>query len=127
MQRRLETKNLATAKAYQMRLTLHDIYGIPSSSVAKKRLQAWCRWVRRVAKKHASLLFHQMVKCAGMIERRLEGMLAHWRHKTANAFLEALNNLFSAVKRKARGFRSSDNLIAMLYFAAAKLRIPATH
>ena len=30
-------------------------------------------------------------------------------------------------KRKARGFRSPDNLIAMLYFTAAKLRIPATH
>jgi hypothetical protein len=40
---------------------------------------------------------------------------------------EALNSVFSAVKRKARGFRSTDNLIAMLYFTAAKLRIPATH
>jgi transposase len=127
MQQRIDTKNLATAKAYQMRLTLQDIYAIASSSVAKRKLQAWCRWVRRVAKKHSSLLFQQMVKCAGMIEGRLEGILAHWKNKTTNAFLEALNSVFSAVKRKARGFRSTDNLIAMLYFTAAKLRIPATH
>ncbi|MEY2906701.1 MAG: hypothetical protein RLZZ408_1172, partial [Verrucomicrobiota bacterium] len=33
--------------------------------------------------------------------------------------------VFSAIKRKARGFRSTDNLISMLYFTAAKLRIPA--
>jgi hypothetical protein len=39
--------------------------------------------------------------------------------------LEALNSVFSAVKRKARGFRSTDNLIAMLYFTAGKLKIPA--
>ena len=83
--------------------------------------------VRRVAQKHPSLLFHQMVKCAGMIERHLEGILAHCRNKTTNAFLEALNSVFSAAKQKARGFRSTDNLIAMLYFTAGKLRIPATH
>ncbi len=47
--------------------------------------------------------------------------------ETTNAFLEALNSVFSAVKRKARGFRSTDNLIAMLYFTTGKLRIPATH
>ena len=67
-QQRIETVNLATAKAYQMRLTLQDIYEMPNSKVAKRKLQAWCRWVRRVAKKHPSLLFHQMVKCAGMID-----------------------------------------------------------
>jgi hypothetical protein len=29
--------------------------------------------------------------------------------------------------RMAPGFRSTDNLIAMLYFTVGKLRIPATH
>jgi transposase len=124
---RLEDKNLLTAKAYQMRLTLQDIYLIPYASVAKRKLLAWCRWVRKVAKKHAQLLFCKMVACAKMIETHLIGILSHWKSRTTNAFLEALNSVFSAVKRKARGFRSTDNLIAMLYFTAGKLRIPATH
>ncbi len=68
-----------------------------------------------------------MVTCAGMVERHLEGILAHWRNKTTNAFLEVLSSVFSAVKRKARGLRSTDKLIAMLYFTAGKLHIPATH
>jgi transposase len=54
-------------------------------------------------------------------------VMAHWIHRTTNASLEGLNSVFSAVKRKARGFRSSENLIAMLYFTAARLALAAIH
>jgi len=124
---KIDQQNLATAKAYQMRLTLQDIYNLPYYGLAKRKLIAWCRWARRVAKRHVSLLFAPMLKCAKMIESHLDGILAHWERKTTNAFLEGLNSVFSAVKRKARGYRSTDNLITMLYFTAAKLAIPATH
>ena len=40
------------------------------------------------------------------------------------AFLEGLNSLFSATKRKDRGYRSSEYQVAMLYFVAGKLEIP---
>lgn len=40
------------------------------------------------------------------------------------AFLEGLNRLLSATKRKARGFRSTEYQIAMLYFVAGKLEVP---
>lgn len=73
------------------------------------------------------MIFGSMLRCAKMIEAHLEGILAHWEHRTTNAFLEGLNSVFSAVKRKARGFRSIHNLISMLYFTAANLRIPSTH
>ena len=44
------------------------------------------------------------------------------------AFMEGLNSLFSATKRKARGYKSTRYLITMLYFVAGKLTIPArTH
>lgn len=123
----LEKQNLATARAYQMRWNLSEIYNIPHRTLAKRRFVAWCRWVRGVARKFEGALFDKMVACAAMIERHLPGILAHWERKTTNAFLEALNSVFSAVKRKARGFRSTDNLITMLYFTAGKLRIPAFH
>lgn len=119
--------NLASVKAHQMRLILQEIYAIADAAVARRKLRAWCRWVRWVAGKHLQPLFAAMVKTAGMIERHLDGVMAHWIRRTTNAFLEGLNSVFSAVKRKARGFRSTDNLIAMLYFTAARLDIPATH
>jgi transposase len=121
---RIESQNLLTAKAYQMRLTLQDIYQLGSCLQAKRKLLAWCRWVRRVAAKHKSLLFASMLKCAEMIQRHLQGILAHWKHRTTNAFMEGLMSVFSATKRKARGYRSVHNLITILYFVAANLRIP---
>ena len=119
--------NLASVKAHQMRLILQEIYAIPEAALARRKLRAWCRWVRWVAGKHLQPLFAAMAKTAGMIERHIEGVLAHWTHHTTNAFMEGLNSVFSAVKRKARGFRSTKNLIAMLYFTSGNLDIPATH
>jgi transposase len=124
---RIEQKNLLTARAYQMRLVLQDIYQLAHRAVAKRKLLAWCRWVRKEAKKQRVMIFGSMLRCAKMIEAHLEGILAHWEHRTTNAFMEGLNSVFSAVKRKARGFRSIHNLITMLYFTAGNLRIPATH
>ena len=65
-----------------------------------------------------------MRQAAQMIERHLDGILAHWRQGLTTAFLEGLNSLFSAVKRKARGYRTTEQQTAMLYFVAGKLEIP---
>ncbi len=48
--RSLEKENLATARAYQMRFNLIEIYKIPNKLLAGKRIMAWCRWVRHVSK-----------------------------------------------------------------------------
>jgi transposase len=58
-----------------------------------------------------------------MVERHLEGILAHWQQGLTTAFLEGLNSFFPATKRKARGYRSTEYHIAMLYFVAGKLEI----
>lgn len=121
---KIKEKNLCTAKAYQMRLVLQDIYRSPSARVAQRRLKIWCRWVRWVARFHKAYLFAPMLKMANMIENHLRGILAHWKWGLTNAFMEGLNSVFSAVKRKARGFRSSFYLITMLYLVAGKLRLP---
>lgn len=123
----LLTSNLASVKAHQMRLILQASYAIPDATLARRKLRAWGRWVRWIAGQHAQPLFAAMVRTARMIERHLEGVMAHWVHRTTDAFMEGLNSGFSAVKRKARGFRSIKNLIAMLYFTAGHLDLPATH
>jgi hypothetical protein len=47
-------------------------------------------------------LLEPMRKAADMVENHLEGILAHWKQGLTTAFLEGLNSLFSATKRKAR-------------------------
>ncbi len=120
----LDQENLGTAKAYQMRLGLQDIYRLASVQEARHRFLAWCRWVRWVAKKHMSSIFLSMLKVARMVENNLPGILAHWKWRLTNAFMEGLNSVFQATKRKARGYRSQEYLITMLYFVAGKLRLP---
>jgi len=124
---KIENKNLATAKAYQMRLNLQDIYRLDDVTKARERLRAWCRWVRWVARHYRAKtgnVFASMLKLAQMVENHLAGILAHWKWGVTNAFMEGLNSVFSATKRKARGYRSTTHLITMLYFVAGKLRLP---
>jgi transposase len=121
---KIKDKNLCTAKAYQMRLVLQDIYRSVDTTTARRRFTVWGRWVRWVARFYKSSLFLSMVKLARMVKSHLEGILAHWKWGVTNAFMEGLNSVFSATKRKARGYRSTTYLITMLYFVAGKLRLP---
>jgi transposase len=120
----LDVPNLATGVAYQMRLVRQDIYREERPRRARQRFRDWCQWIRDKAAQGSSLLMAPMVKVADMVEKHLKGILAHWKKGLTTAFLEGLNSLFSATKRKARGYRSSQYLITMLYFVAGKLRIP---
>jgi transposase len=106
-----------------MRLELQRAYAATTVEQARKRFESWSRWVRMEAEALTSGLLEPMRKAADMVERHLEGILAHWRQGLTTAFLEGLNSLFSATKRKARGYRSTEYQIAMLYFVAGKLEI----
>jgi transposase len=121
---RIQNKNLCTAKAYQMRLVLQDIYRSANATVARQRFKVWCRWVRWVARFYQKGLWAYMVRLVQMVENHLAGILAHWKWGVTNAFMEGLNSVFSATKRRARGYRSTTHLITMLYFVAGKLRLP---
>ncbi len=120
----LKDKPLVTGLAYAMRLELQRAYASGNAKVARNRFEKWCRWVRMEAETLTSGLLEPMRKAAEMVERRLEGILGHWKAGLTTAFLEGLNSLFSATKRKARGYRSTEYQVAMLYFVAGKLEIP---
>jgi transposase len=121
---KIKEKSVWTAKAYQMRLVLQDIYKTPTATEAKHRLKVWCRWVRWVARFCKWDMLGSMLKAAETVQAHLAGILAHWKWGVTNAFMEGLNSVFSAVKRKARGFSNSIYLITVLYLVAGKLRLP---
>lgn len=120
----LAKKPLVTGLAYAMRLELQAVYKMGSSSQARKKFLSWCDWVRDMAQNMGAKLLEPMVEVAEMVEKHLEGILGHWKEGLTTAFLEGLNSLFSATKRKARGYRSLEYQIAMLYFVAGKLEVP---
>lgn len=61
---------------------------------------------------------------ATLVETHLAGILAHRRWGLTNGFMEGLNSVFNATKRKTRGYRLTNELIIMLYLIAGKLRLP---
>lgn len=121
----LDLKHLATGVAYTVRLELRDIYQrAGSSKKARYRLENWVNWARAKCERWAEALA-PLAKAVATIERHLEGILAHWEGELSTAFMEGLNSVFSAVKRKARGFRSAEHMTAMLYFVSGKLSLPS--
>src|ERR1700677_2836071 len=107
-----------------MRLVLQDIYRSPDASTRRQRFEVWIRWLRWVSRFYRYNLLGAMRKLANLIEKHLAGILAHWKWGLTTAFMEGLNSVFSATKRKARGYRSTTHLINILYFTAGKLRLP---
>lgn len=122
----IDKENLVTATAYQMRLCLQDVYLLSTADRAKSRFRAWCRWVRRKARQTRFNLLAAMVKVASCIENHLAGILKYWEERITNAYMEGLNNMFQMVKRRARGYRSDEYFIMMIYFVGSKLTLPVS-
>ena len=115
-----------TGRAYEMRLVLQGIYqwkAAEEAEEARKLFRNGCDWVSAMRGQTGQLL-EPMARAARVVEGHLEGILAHWTRGLTTAFMEGLNSLFSAVKRKARGYRAVEYTTAMLYFIAGKIALP---
>ena len=111
----LQDANLLTAEAYRMRLTFQDLYYQCNQEDAAQFLDEWIHMVE------ASGL-EPMVKVAETIRTHKDGILRWFKSGRTNGILEGINSLIQAAKAKARGYRTTRNLIAMAYLIAAKLR-----
>jgi transposase len=121
----LDLKTMGTGQAYQVRLELSDIYRKAGTKErARYRLEAWVNWARPKCDRWGPLM-KPLAKAVKTIEKHMEGILAHWDGELSTAFMEGMNSVFSAVKRKARGFKSVEYLTVMLYFVGGKLSLPS--
>lgn len=114
---RLKDSNLQTGRAYRLRLALQDLW-TTRHILADVYLREWIGWATRSK-------LAPMVKLAKTIKQHEEGILRWFHSRMTNGLLEGINGLVQAAKRKARGYRNVQNLIAMVYMTANKLRIPA--
>ena len=61
------------------------------------------------------------IQAAATIRRHWDGILRWFTSKLTNGILEGLNSLIQAAKARARGYRTTTNLISMIYLLGAKL------
>ena len=116
----LPTRHLKTARAYQIRLAFQDLYHQASAEAGVGFLKKWYFWAT-----HSRLA--PMIEAARTIKHHWDGILRWFDSKIANGLIEGINSLVQAAKAKARGYRSTRNLIAIVYLLAGKLdlRLPA--
>jgi transposase len=110
---KLKDCELDTAKAYRMKRCLQDIFRYPPT-IAPMVLTDWIQWGLRCR-------LEPMVDVAKMLHKHYDGIVRWFTSKLNNGLLEGINSLFQAAKRKARGYRSDKNIVAMIYLIAGKL------
>ena len=110
---RLSAANLKTGRAYRIRLAFQDLYAQPAGA-AEDYLKKWYWWAT-----HSRL--PPMIEAARMVKRHWNGILRWFHSRIANGIMEAINSLVQAAKAKARGYRSTRNLKAIIYLIAGKL------
>lgn len=103
-----------TARAWLYREQLRAILNRKQINVVRGMLHQWCTNVNRSK-------VEPMKAVASMIRRHLDGIAAWARTQQTNGFIEALNGLFQAAKRKARGYRRFATLRTVFFLIAGKL------
>jgi transposase len=103
-----------TARAWHYREQLRDILTRKQPNVVHLMLNRWCSNVLRSK-------VEPMKEVAEMIRSHLEGILAWVTSRQTNGFLEAINGLFQAAKRKARGYGRFRTIRMIIFLIAGKL------
>ena len=105
---------LDTVRAYELGLRFETFYELEDSDAAEEYLP---RWIEQVD----SSGIEPLAKFARMLEEYWLGV-TRWHHsRVSNGLLEGLNSLIQAAKRRARGYRTNRNYIAMIHLVIGKL------
>jgi transposase len=103
-----------TARAWLYREQLRDILDRKQIHVVSAMLTQWCTNVMRSK-------VEPMKDVAKMIRNHFDGIIAWTQTRQTNGFIEAINGLFQAAKRKARGFVRFATMRTVLFLIAGKL------
>lgn len=109
----LSQLNLKTAKAYQIKLNLREFWKLPYRE-ALCYLMNWVLWA-------LTSNLEPMAEAARTILRHYEGILAYTSSRVSNGVLEGINSLIQAARNKARGYRTVEYFITVIYLIAGKL------
>lgn len=114
----LSKENKKLAKAYQMKLTLQDVYRTVSDfQIADICFQKWLSWAIRSR-------LEPIKKFAKMFKSHYKGILQYFKSKLTAGISEGINSRIQEIKRRSKGFRNIDYFISMIYLEASNLSLP---
>jgi len=97
-----------TAKAYQMKITMQEIYRLTDKEEASVKLKKLTGWMKRSRNEH-------MINLADTILNHWGNILNYFDNRLTNAILEGINNIIQNIKHTARGFRNYDYFKTVIY------------
>jgi transposase len=107
---------LATARALRWRQDFQAFYD-QDSSYAPEYLRRWCYGAKRSR-------LQPIKDFVTLVEKHWDGIIAWHKNHLSNGLLEGINSLVQAAKARARGYRSKNKMITIIYLIAAKLPLP---
>jgi transposase len=107
-----------TARAWAYKEQLRAILDRKQINVVRTMLQHWCTCVMRSK-------VEPMKEVAALVRHHIEGIVAWAQTRQTNGFLEAINGLFQAAKRRARGFTRLSTIKTVIFLIAGKLNFHA--
>jgi transposase len=106
--------SVRTARAWLYKEHLREILERKQINVVRALLEHWCTCVMRSK-------VEPMKEVATLVRRHLEGIVAWAQTRQTNGFLEAINGLFQAAKRRARGYTRLSTIKTVIFLIAGKL------
>jgi transposase len=111
----LKNLNIKTARAYQIKLSLQDIYENATDRIeSMNMLKKWYTWAIRSR-------LEPVKAFAKTLKNNWSGVLNYFDSKVTNAVLEGINSIIQTARRRAKGYRNVQNYITMIYLLAGKL------
>jgi transposase len=107
-----------TARAWAYKERLREILDRKQINVVRDTLNHWCVCVMRSK-------VEPMKEVAALVRRHFDGIVAWAQTRQTNGFLEAINGLFQAAKRRARGFTRLSTIRTVLFLIAGRLNFRA--
>jgi transposase len=105
--------HLKTGKAYRLKLAFQDAFS-QAGQTGVAAMARWCAWAQRCR-------LAPFRRVARTIRKHWDGVVRYFTTGLTNAILEGINSLIQSAKARARGFRTTRNLIAMVYVVVGKL------
>jgi transposase len=105
----LKRAKLKTGRAWAMKEMLRQLWRCKDRQAAERLHAKWHAWAMRSR-------LAPMMRVARMVKSHLPNILTYYAHRVTNAVSEGINSAIQTIKKRAFGFRNSDNFKTAIYF-----------